>query len=363
MAVGSLPKLYVIKPSTAIYDPLPPSPANTLCPGRLTGLHVACNILMVVGFVSRTLGAFDTENIYKYMVSQIAVMAAPPLYELSNFYLLGRILYFVPYHAPVHPGRVLSTFGFLSFLVEVLNGLGAGWTSNPALGETFLNLGKNLIRASLIIQIIVITLFLALASTFWHRCHRSGLRNAKVTQTLITLYASNTLILARCLYRTVEYFHLTDFSFNAGDASTLPAAFRYEAYFYVFEASLLLINTALIAVRHPRRWLPKSTKVYLAKDYETEIMGPGYKEQRPFLATLCDPFDMMGMIQGKKDKTDRFWDHDGVGGPSQQGGQHWPKELQQLRPSRDSIDSHSDDGHGTHYPSQLPQRPGGFQPV
>ncbi|GAW26147.1 putative rta1 domain protein [Rosellinia necatrix] len=82
---------------------------------------------------------------------------------------------------------------------------------------------------------------------------------------------------------------------------------RYEWYFYVFEAAIMLVNSVLINVRHPRRWLPQSTKVYLAKDGVSEIMGPGYKEDRGFVATLLDPFDLMGMMKGR-DKATRFWD-------------------------------------------------------
>lgn len=48
-------------------------------------------------------------------------------------------------------------------------------------------------------------------------------------------------------------------------------------------------------------------QVYLAKDGVTEIMGPGYKEDRNVIATLFDPFDVYGMIKGRDDKT-RFWD-------------------------------------------------------
>src|SRR4051794_40424114 len=42
-----------------------------------------------------------------------------PLYELGNYYILGRILYFVPHCSPIHPGRVLTTFAAISSIVEV----------------------------------------------------------------------------------------------------------------------------------------------------------------------------------------------------------------------------------------------------
>lgn len=36
-------------------------------------------------------------------------------------------------------------------------------------------------------------------------------------------------------------------------------------------------------------------------------MGPGYKEDRNFVATLFDPFDIYGMIKGRDNAT-RFWE-------------------------------------------------------
>lgn len=73
----------------------------------------------------------------------------------------------------------------------------------------------------------------------------------------------------------------------------------------------MLINRVLLNVRHPRMWLPKSTKMYLSRaDGATEIDGPGYKDGRPFWVTLVDPFDVHGLLGGRKKGGD-FWDGDG----------------------------------------------------
>lgn len=69
----------------------------------------------------------------------------------------------------------------------------------------------------------------------------------------------------------------------------------------------MLCNAFLWNFRHPRKYLPKSTKVYLAQDGVTEITGPGYKDTRNFWATLFDPFDLVGLIRGRDNET-RFWD-------------------------------------------------------
>jgi len=41
----------------------------------------------------------------------------------------------------------------------------------------------------------------------------------------------------------------------------------------------------------------------------TELRGPGWKDNRPFITTLADPFDLWGLFRGHDKKT-RFWDMD-----------------------------------------------------
>ncbi|KAK8015896.1 hypothetical protein PG991_008784 [Apiospora marii] len=278
---------------------------------RLTGLYVICSFIFVAGFIVRELGAFDYTDLIKYIVSICLVYAAPPLYELGNYYVLGRILYFVPYYSPIHPGRVLTTFAAISMVVEALNGNGAAYTANQSLSKSQRDTGKALLQAALLIQVVIVVLFVTLAGHLNLKCRRQGIRSVKVDNPLLTLYLSSALIAARTIYRVVEYFDIANVDFWAPgfDPSGLSPLVRYEWFFYVFEASLMLANSVLLNVRHPRRWLPKSTKVYLARDGVSEIAGPGYKQDRNFFATLVDPFDLYGIVKGR-DKQARFWDED-----------------------------------------------------
>ncbi|KAI2634548.1 RTA1 like protein-domain-containing protein [Xylaria nigripes] len=275
---------------------------------RLTGLYAFSGALFTGGFITRAIGAFDYESVTKYIVSVVLCYGAPPLYELGNYYILGRILYFVPYCSPIHPGRVLTTFAAISTIVEVLNATGAAYVANPTLPQYLQDTGHTLFKIGLILQLTVIGLFIALATTFYQRCRQASINHAKVNQPLLTLYMSSGLILTRTIYRTVEYFELASVNpYVAGlDPKAQSPIVRYEFFFYVFEATVMLLNSALFNIRHPRRWLPQSTKVYLARDGVSEIMGPGYKEDRDVIATLVDPFDIYGMIRGR-DAGTRFW--------------------------------------------------------
>ncbi|KAK7739236.1 hypothetical protein SLS62_011281 [Diatrype stigma] len=288
---------------------------------RLTGLYVVCGFVYAIGFAIREVGAVRYDDLVIYIVSVCLCFAAPPLYELANYYTLGRILYYVPYYSPIHPGRVLTTFAALSMIIETLNGTGSSYVANQSLTSDQQQLGRTLLRVTLVMQLVVIGLFLSLATYFWTRCRRHGVRSAKLDQALLTLYMSNALILTRSIYRTVEFSEASyGQDWDAPDFRPSPIV-RYEALFYVFEASLMLCNSVLVNMRHPRRFLPRSTapetpyctKIYLSKDGVSEVEGPGYKEERNFFATLVDPFDIYGMIKGR-DNTTRFWDDDENGG-------------------------------------------------
>ena len=235
-----------------------------------------------------------------------------PLLELANYHILGRILYYVPYHSPLHPGRVLSTFAFLSGLVEGLNGWGASYSANQALSESQQNIGHALMKTALLLQLFVAVSFIILAVFFHVRCRRAGIKNQRLEGPLLTLYISTAIITVRTIYRTVEYFGVANLRYGPGfDVHTISPVVRYEWFFYVFEASLMLINCIMFNVRHPRRWLPQNNKIYLAQDGATEIEGPGWTDKRPFLVTLIDPFNIGGMLSGKRSSSDKFWENNG----------------------------------------------------
>ncbi|KAF7563761.1 hypothetical protein G7046_g377 [Stylonectria norvegica] len=275
-----------------------------------------CSLLFTAGFALRGYGAFHYNNLDVYIASICITYAAPPLLELQNYHILGRILYYVPYLSPLHPGRVLTTFGFVSGIIEALNGLGASYSANSSLPRKQIEAGHALIKASLILQIVVAACFVYLAVVFHRRCLAHGIMNARLRSSLITLYTSTALILARTIYRLVEYFSVAELHVKPGfDPMSMSAIIRYEWFFYVFEAVVMLCNSVLFNVRHPRRYLPRSNKIYLAQDGVTEVEGPGLKDPRPKWQTFLDPFDIHGAVTGKMGhQTDKFWENgDAVG--------------------------------------------------
>lgn len=138
---------------------------------------------------------------------------------------------------------------------------------------------------------------------FHYRAVKDGKFNYKLKVIMYTLYASNLLLLLRNCFRAAAFFFPWD-----------SAANSQEWAVWVFEYIPMVINTYLMNIYPPAKYLPANHKIYLAMDGVTEVEGPGMIDKRPFLATLFDPFDISGIIKGK-DRKNRYWLRDGIGGP------------------------------------------------
>jgi hypothetical protein len=143
-----------------------------------------------------------------------------------------------------------------------------------------------------------------MAVVFQRRCARANITAKAVHSVLKTLYISSALIFARCIYRLVEKTGNT--TIRVDDPEILMAlspTLRYEWYFMVFEATLMLLNSVLWNVRHPRHHLPNSYRLHLAMDGRTEVEADEEPNVRSLLAHLIDPF---GLYTGKKKQKDSF---------------------------------------------------------
>jgi hypothetical protein len=243
----------------------------------LLGLHPLCATLLTAGYTLREYASFNyffsTRNLIIYIVSQVLIYICPPLLELSNYHVLARTFAYTPHLSPLPPRHILTTFGALMALIEALNALGVAFAANPSASSSNQSLGKNLILASLGLQLFILLTFILLASIFHRRVIGSGTRTRSISTPLFTLYASTFLIFVRCIFRLVEHttgptiVRLSD----PESLKSLTPLLRYEWYFYVFEATLMLLNSVLWNVWNPGRYLKKG--VYLDRDGR-EVQGP-----------------------------------------------------------------------------------------
>ena len=102
----------------------------------------------------------------------------------------------------------------------------------------------------------------------------------------------------------------------------------HEVFFYIFDAALMLLNSVILNIWHPARYLPRDNKVYLARDGKTELSGPGWVDGRRWWFSWLDPFDLVGLAVGR-DSRNKFWEQqqqvegevDGLGNDLVQGPQ------------------------------------------
>ena len=173
-------------------------------------------------------------------------------------------------------------------LVEALNSLGVSLAANPTSSHSQQELGGHLTIAALAIQLVVIAIFVVLAGIFHRRCAKANIRTKTVSTPLMTLYMSMALILIRCIFRLVQ--HTDNTTVRLDDPESLKALsplLRYEWFFYIFEATLMLINSAIWNVWNPGRYLPQNHHVYLSRDGTTEIVGGDGRDDRPLWAKLA----------------------------------------------------------------------------
>ncbi|KAL2268103.1 hypothetical protein VTJ83DRAFT_2949 [Remersonia thermophila] len=228
---------------------------------RLTGLYVSSAVLLVAGFVTRAVGAWDHAHLIKYIFGTRLIYAAP----------------------------------YASLLLQLA------------------------VLASLLLLLL---LLLLLAGVFRRRSRRAGpawRANRRRLAPLRTLYAGSGLILARTVFRVVvEYWAVADARAEeafavlhssdkmhtaeaAEAAARLPAEVTHEGFFWVVEAAVLLANHVMWGWRHPRLSLPRSSAVCLDDDGVTEVVGTGDEDDRTFWVTVLDPFDVAGMVARWRD--------------------------------------------------------------
>ncbi|KAJ5792780.1 uncharacterized protein N7503_008758 [Penicillium pulvis] len=274
---------------------------------KVTGLLPWSALLFTGGFITRAVASFGQwGNVNLYIASSVLLLAGPPVYEGANYFILGRILYYIPQHSPMHPGRVFSTFIALGIVIEAITANGAVQLAKANSTSSQQDVGKALLKAALILQLALMAAFVALASRFHFNCKRAGVMNHKVKRCLVVLYISCTLITIRTIYRTVEYFSAASLN-NYTDIQHISPVLKPEWFFWFFETVFMYSNTTLLNVFHPMQKLPRSNKIYLADDGVTEIEGPGYDDPRHFIQTFIDPFDVYGLIM-RRGKQHRYWE-------------------------------------------------------
>ncbi|KAL1686911.1 hypothetical protein GGG16DRAFT_128338 [Schizophyllum commune] len=248
---------------------------------KVTGLLPWAAALFVAGFIIREVGAYHHTSEGLYISSTRLLLIAPAVYEGAN--------YFVPHHAPLHPARVVTTFFGIDVLVGVLAGVAGSYIADPGLPQAKQHLSRDLLRAAMLLQLATMALFVDITMRFHVRCRRAGVLKHNLRKAILVVYGSCAIITVRTVYRTVE-------EAESGGGERSPIVCN-EWFFWVFEATLMFLNSTFLSVFHPARFLPRNYKVFLARDGQTEMEGPGDANKRGWIQSILDPFDLIGLVR------------------------------------------------------------------
>ncbi|KAK1138412.1 hypothetical protein N8T08_002629 [Aspergillus melleus] len=196
-----------------------------------------------IGYCARASAYDKTGKMMPYCIQNVFILLGPALFAASVYMVLGRIITAVggERHSLIRVNWLTKIFvlgDVLSFLVQAG---AAGMMVNSDLA----NMGKNIVIAGLLIQVIMFGLFIVTAICFQVRMLKTPTADAFNTELpwrshLYTLYMISLLIMVRSIFRVAEF------------------AMGYDGYLlshewtlYVFDAFLMWVVMVLFGYRYP----------------------------------------------------------------------------------------------------------------
>ena len=86
--------------------------------------------LFVAGLICREYGAYHTDNLGIFIASTVLLFVAPPVCNGADYFVFGRLLYYIAYLSPIHPGEVWTTFVALDAIDGAIAGNCASYAAN-----------------------------------------------------------------------------------------------------------------------------------------------------------------------------------------------------------------------------------------
>ncbi|PGH27723.1 hypothetical protein AJ80_00510 [Polytolypa hystricis UAMH7299] len=261
--------------------------------------------IFTIGWILRATATYQVGNKDLYIAQTILILCGPPIYSAAEYNVLGRLMHYLPMHAPLNPSRVVYFFVYLGVAVECVTALGAARLAAAGDDKSMLKSGAACVAAGAVLQSVVECVFMGMVGGIHYRCTRAGMVTQKVRIICVTIYGTSALILLRSIFRAVEKFSILRLVSSDTCDGTCNAVIRHEWYLYAFEAAPMVLYTYWLNIMHPGRFLPQKSNVYL--DFNRiERVGPGWMDGRATWQTFVDIFDMKRSIKGKSED-EKFW--------------------------------------------------------
>ena len=213
---------------------------------------------MVLGLLLEVIGYYERIAIHNnpfngdaFLGSLVTLTIAPAFLTASIYLCLGRIVNVYGEHLSTFKSRIYTiVFCSFDFLCLVLQAAGGAIASTGKTQQSS-DLGKNIMLAGLIFQVIALIAFLIAGTEFglkvvknkgrWNAKYQDVVRSLLFKCFLVGLLTATITILVRSIFRCVELFG----GFNSD-------LFRgHEAVFMIFEGLMIVIATTCLTFLHP----------------------------------------------------------------------------------------------------------------
>ncbi|KAG6363809.1 hypothetical protein INS49_008912 [Diaporthe citri] len=179
-------------------------------------------IFEAIGYIGFALAHDKTDQLLPFIIQSVFILVAPALFAATVYMILGRLIVRVPSGPScslIRPSWLTKTFVIGDVFSFLLQASGGGMMAMEGKAD----LGQNILLVGLFVQIVMFGLFVVAAVAFHVRCGRmlavSGAYGSGATgpgdrstpngipwlQVLYMLYAVSLLIMARSIFRVIEY--------------------------------------------------------------------------------------------------------------------------------------------------------------
>lgn len=211
---------------------------------RTASTNTFGNQVEVVGYVGRIWSHNDLSSVLGYSMQQLFILLAPALMAASIYMILGRMIRVLgAEHHSIVPIRFLTKIFVAGDIVSFIAQGGGGGIQAAGSLELF-ELGEKIMVVGLFIQIVFFGFFMVVTVIFDLRL--SNRPTDPVLQGiipwrryLITLYATSLIIMARSIFRVIEYIQ--------GNNGYI---IRREYLLYIFETSLMFLVMFVFLVQY-----------------------------------------------------------------------------------------------------------------
>jgi hypothetical protein len=162
----------------------------------------------VIGYGGRAAAHDRTNKIMPYCIQNVFILLGPVLFAASIYMTLGRIIRSIraEHHSLIRVNWLTKVFVMGDVLSFVVQGSAAGLMATGSNAE----MGKNIVIAGLMIQVIMFGFFIVTSMVFQIRMHHHPTPQAfhqaiPWKSYMYSLYAVSLLIMIRSVFRVIEY--------------------------------------------------------------------------------------------------------------------------------------------------------------